>query len=59
MMNSAYGMTMKNMRKRMKIRIVTNENDFVKCTSKPTYIGYKKLVKIFMQFMKKRSNKIK
>ena len=29
----------------MKIRIVTNEKDFVKYTSKPTYIGYKKIGK--------------
>ena len=42
MINAAYGKTMENKRKRMKIRIVTNEKDFVKCTSKPTYIGYKK-----------------
>ena len=45
MINSAYGKTMENMRKRMKIRIVTNEKDFVKYTSKPTYIGYKKFGK--------------
>ena len=45
MINSAYGKTMENMRKRMKIRIVTNEKDFVKYASKPTYIGYKKFGK--------------
>ena len=45
MINSAFGKTMKNMRKRMKIRIVTNEKDFVKYTSKATYIGYKKFGK--------------
>ena len=42
MINPAYGKTVENMRKIMKIRIVTNKKDFVKYTSKPTYIGYQK-----------------
>ena len=45
MIDSTYDKTMENMRKRMKIRIVTNEKDFVKYASKPTYIRYKKFVK--------------
>lgn len=32
---------------RMKIRIVTNGKDFVKYTSRPTYIGYRKIGKDF------------
>ena len=39
--NAAYGKTMENMRKRIKIRITTNENDFLKYASRPTYIGHK------------------
>ena len=32
---------MENMRKRMKIRITTNEKDFLKYSSRPTYISHK------------------
>ena len=31
------------MRKRIKIRITTNEKDFIKYASRPTYIEHKKL----------------
>ena len=34
---------MENMRKRIKIRITTNEKDFIKYASRPTYIEHKKL----------------
>ena len=43
--NAAYGKTMENMRKRIKIRITNNEKDFRKCASRPTYISYKKIDK--------------
>ena len=32
---------MENMRKRIKTSITTNENDFLKYASRPTYIGHK------------------
>ena len=41
MINSVYGKTMENLRKRIKVRIVTNEKDFLKYTSKPIYIALK------------------
>ena len=41
MVNSVYGKTMKNLKKRIKVRLVTNEKDFLKYTSKPTYISHK------------------
>ena len=37
MINSVYGKTMENMRKRMKTRIVTNEKDCIKYSSRPTF----------------------
>ena len=40
--NAVYGKTMENMRKRIKIRITTNEKDSLKYISRPTYIGHKK-----------------
>ena len=38
--NVLYGKTMQNMRKRIKIRIITNEKDFIKYASRPTYINH-------------------
>ena len=40
MNNAVYGKTMENMRKRVKIRIVTNEKDNIKYTSKPTCVRW-------------------
>ena len=36
---------MENMRKRIKIRITTNEKYFLKYVLRPTYIGYRKFGK--------------
>ena len=41
MINSVYGKTMENLRKRIKVRIVNNEKDFLKYTSIPTHITHK------------------
>ena len=37
--NSVYGKTMENLKKRMNVRLVNNEIDFLKYTSRPTNIG--------------------
>ena len=37
MINSVYGKTIENMRKRMKMRIVTNQRDCIKYLSRPTF----------------------
>ena len=41
MINSVYGKTMENLRKRMNVRLANNEKDFLKYTSRPTYITHK------------------
>ena len=41
MINSAYGKTMKNLQKRINVRIINNEKDFLKYASRPTHITHK------------------
>ena len=41
MHNAVYGKKMENMRKRIKIRIVKNSQDFIKYTSRPTCVNWK------------------
>ena len=36
-----YGKTMENLRKRIKIRVVKNSQDFIKHTSRPTCVNWK------------------
>ena len=52
MISSVYGKTIENLRKRINARLVNNEKDFLKYTSRPTYITHKLLVKIMLLFMK-------
>ena len=41
MINSVYGKTMENLRKRISVKIVNNENDYLKIVSKPIFISAK------------------
>ena len=41
MVNSVYGKTMENLRKRINVRLVSNEKSFLKYTNRPTHITYK------------------
>ena len=41
MINSAYSKTMENLRKRIDFRLVNNDKDFLKYTSRPTHITHK------------------
>ena len=52
--NSTYGKTMENIRKRINVRLVNNEKDFSKYTSRPTQLIslIKCLVRFVVLFMK-------
>ena len=41
MNNSVYSKTIENLRKRIKVRVVKNRQDFIKYTSKPTCVNWK------------------
>ena len=45
--NSVHGKTMENLRKRINVRNVNNEKDFLKYRSKPTYVTHKLFEKDF------------
>ena len=51
LINSVYGKTMENLRKRISVRLVTNEKYFLKHTSRRTLLT-KYLIKILLLFMK-------
>ena len=52
MINSVYGKTMKNFRKRIKVKRVNNEKDFLKYTADQLMLPIEFLVKIILLFMK-------
>ena len=41
MINSVFGKTMENLRKRINVRLINNAKDYVKCVSKPTFVFQK------------------
>ena len=47
MINSVHGKTMENLRKRINVRFVNNEKDFLKYTSRPTRVTHKLFDKYF------------
>ena len=51
MVSSVYGKTMKNLQKRIEVRLATNGKDFLKYTSRPTHVTHKIFGKIMLRFM--------
>ena len=47
MINSVYGKTMENLRKKIYVRLVNNKKDFLRYTSRPTYVTHKLFDKDF------------
>ena len=45
--NSVYGKTTENLRKRINVSFVNNKKDFLKYTSRPTYVNHKLFSKPF------------
>ena len=45
MINIVYGKTIENLRRRINVRIVNNEKDYLKYTSRPTHIIHKRFGK--------------
>ena len=45
MVNSVYGKTMENLRKRVSVKLVNNEKDYAKYVSRPTFVSQKILDK--------------
>ena len=41
MINPIYGKTIENLRKRITVKLVNSERDFLKYTSRPTYVAHK------------------
>ena len=39
--NAIYGQTKENFRNRIDVKLVNNEKDYLKCTSKPSYMSHK------------------
>ena len=47
MINSVFGKTMENLRKRINVRLINNAKNYVKCVSKPTFVSQKIFSKSF------------
>ena len=39
--NAIYEKTMEKLRNKMDVKLINNEKDYLKCTSKPSYVSYK------------------
>ena len=53
--NSIYGKTMENIRKRINVRLINNSKDYVRCVSKPNFISQKIFSKKFIAINQMKS----
>ena len=52
LVNSIYGKTPENIRKKINLRLINNAEDYVKCVNKPNFITKKLISKYFVAFIK-------
>ena len=50
--NSVFGKTMENLRKRISVELINNPKDYVKCMSKPIFASQKTFSKNFVAINK-------
>ena len=55
MVNSVYGKSMENLRKRVNVKLVNNKKDYIKYTSQPTFVSQKILDKNLVVIHKTKS----
>ena len=55
MINSAFGKTIENLRKRINARLINNAKDYVKCVSEPNFVSQKIFSKNFVAIHKIKS----
>ena len=48
LMNSVFGKTMENLRKRICVKLINNAEDYVRCISKPSFVSHKIISKNFV-----------
>ena len=48
MINSVFGKTMENLRKRICVKLINNAKDYVKCVSRPSFVSQKIFSKNFV-----------
>ena len=54
MNNALYGKTMENLRNRVGVKLVNSEKDYLKCTSKPSYMSHKIFENKFVTIRKRK-----